>query len=40
LYWKAKDISVLKAMGASENYVQRIFLNEGFVLAAVGGGLG
>jgi len=37
---KQKDISVLKAMGADHNYIQRIFLNEGFVLAAVGGGAG
>ncbi len=37
---KQKDIAVLKAMGASEKYIQRIFLNEGFVLAAVGGGSG
>ncbi len=37
---KQKDIAVLKAMGADESYIQRIFLNEGFVLAAVGGGTG
>jgi lipoprotein-releasing system permease protein len=37
---KQKDIAVLKAMGASERYIQRIFLNEGFVLATVGGGSG
>ncbi len=37
---KQKDISVLKAMGADHNYIQRIFLKEGFVLAAVGGGSG
>jgi lipoprotein-releasing system permease protein len=37
---KQKDISVLKAMGADHHYIQRIFLNEGFVLAAVGGGTG
>jgi len=37
---KQKDIAVLKAMGANERYIQRIFLNEGFVLAAVGGGAG
>lgn len=34
---KQKDIAVLKAMGADESYIQRIFLNEGFVLAAFGG---
>ncbi len=37
---KQKDISVLKAMGADASYIQRIFINEGFVLAAVGGGSG
>lgn len=37
---KQKDIAVLRAMGANEGYIQRIFLNEGFVLAAVGGGAG
>jgi lipoprotein-releasing system permease protein len=37
---KQKDISVLKAMGANHDYIQKIFLNEGFVLAAVGGGSG
>jgi lipoprotein-releasing system permease protein len=37
---KEKDIAVLKAMGASENRIQNIFLNEGFVLAGVGGILG
>jgi lipoprotein-releasing system permease protein len=37
---KQKDISVLKAMGAGNDYIQRIFLNEGFVLATVGGGTG
>ena len=37
---KQKDISVLKAMGAGTDYIQRIFLNEGFVLATVGGTVG
>ncbi len=37
---KEKDIAVLKAMGASENRIQKIFLNEGFVLAGAGGILG
>lgn len=37
---KQKDIAVLKAMGADEGYIQRIFLNEGFVLATLGGGSG
>jgi lipoprotein-releasing system permease protein len=37
---KQKDIAVLKAMGANEKYIQLIFLNEGFVLGAVGGAAG
>lgn len=37
---KQKDIAVLKAMGADESYIQRIFLSEGFVLAAFGGTAG
>ncbi len=37
---KEKDIAVLKAMGASDKRVQNIFLNEGFLLAGVGGILG
>ena len=37
---KQKDIAVLKAMGADNNYIQRIFLSEGFVLAGIGGGSG
>ena len=34
---KQKDIAVLKAMGATESTIQKIFLSEGFVLAGVGG---
>ncbi len=34
---KQKDIAVLKAMGANNSLIQRIFLSEGLVLAAVGG---
>lgn len=34
---KQKDIAVLKAVGANEQTIQRIFLSEGLVLAAVGG---
>ncbi len=34
---KQKDIAVLKAMGATSNLVQNIFLNEGLLLAAIGG---
>ncbi|HEX5152743.1 MAG TPA: ABC transporter permease [Parafilimonas sp.] len=37
---KEKDIAVLKAMGASDNRIQKIFLNEGFLLAGAGGILG
>ncbi len=37
---KQKDIAVLKAMGASNNYIQRIFLSEGLVLAGIGAGAG
>jgi lipoprotein-releasing system permease protein len=37
---KEKDIAVLKAMGASENRIQKIFLSEGFLLAGAGGILG
>jgi len=34
---KQKDIHVLKALGASDGFVQRIFLSEGILLAAIGG---
>ncbi|MEO8116030.1 MAG: FtsX-like permease family protein [Bacteroidota bacterium] len=34
---KQKDISVLKAMGASKLRIQNIFLNEGFLLSILGG---
>lgn len=37
---KEKDIAVLKAMGASSNRIQNIFLSEGFLLAGAGGLLG
>jgi lipoprotein-releasing system permease protein len=37
---KQKDIAVLKAMGADKNYIQKIFLSEGFVIAGIGGGAG
>ena len=37
---KQKDIAVLRAMGADKHYIQRIFVNEGLVLAVVGGGSG
>lgn len=34
---KQKDIAVLKAIGANDHTIQKIFLGEGLVLAAVGG---
>lgn len=34
---KQKDIAVLKAMGATSSFIQRVFLSEGFLLAAIGG---
>lgn len=37
---KEKDIAVLKAMGASDNRIQNIFLSEGFLLAGAGGLVG
>ncbi len=37
---KQKDISVLNAMGASQKFILKIFLGEGFLLATIGGGLG
>ncbi|MDB5209683.1 MAG: lipoprotein releasing system transrane protein LolC [Sediminibacterium sp.] len=37
---KQKDIAVLKAMGANDQMVQRIFLSEGLLLATIGGGAG
>jgi lipoprotein-releasing system permease protein len=37
---KQTDIAVLKAMGADEEKIQRIFLSEGLLLAFLGGGAG
>jgi lipoprotein-releasing system permease protein len=37
---KQKDISVLQAMGASDNRIKGIFLTEGMLLAGIGGLLG
>ncbi|MEN9684229.1 MAG: hypothetical protein RLZZ28_15 [Bacteroidota bacterium] len=37
---KQKDIAVLKAMGAHDSLIQKIFLSEGLLLAAIGGGTG
>lgn len=41
LVWeKQKDIHVLKALGAADGLIQRIFLSEGILLALMGGVLG
>jgi lipoprotein-releasing system permease protein len=41
LVWeKQKDIQVLKALGADNNYILRIFLSEGLLLGLLGGGSG
>jgi lipoprotein-releasing system permease protein len=37
---KQKDISVLHALGGSRNFIQKIFLSEGLLLALLGGGIG
>ncbi len=37
---KQKDISVLHALGGNKKFIQRIFLNEGMLLALIGGGVG
>lgn len=37
---KQKDISVLHALGGNRSFIQRIFLNEGMLLAILGGGIG
>jgi len=37
---KRKDISVLNALGANQQLVLKIFLSEGLLLAAIGGGIG
>jgi lipoprotein-releasing system permease protein len=37
---KQKDIQVLKAMGADNRVIQRIFLSEGLLLALMGAGVG
>jgi len=37
---KKQDISVLHALGASRNFIQKIFLSEGLLLAVIGGGAG
>ena len=37
---KKKDIQVLKAMGASNQFIRQIFLSEGILLGLLGGGFG
>jgi lipoprotein-releasing system permease protein len=37
---KREDIGVLHAIGASHNFIKRIFLTEGLLLATIGGGVG
>ncbi len=37
---KEKDISVLHALGGNKNFIQKIFLSEGLLLAIIGGVLG
>ncbi len=37
---KQKDIGVLHALGGNQNFIQRIFLTEGMLLAILGGGTG
>lgn len=37
---KQKDISVLHALGGNRNFIQKIFLSEGLLLALIGGGVG
>jgi len=37
---KEKDISVLHALGGNRNFIQKIFLSEGVLLAVIGGSLG
>jgi lipoprotein-releasing system permease protein len=37
---KQQDIQILKAMGASDLFIQKVFLSEGMLLAFVGGVLG
>jgi lipoprotein-releasing system permease protein len=37
---KQKDISVLHALGADKTFIQKIFLNEGLLLALIGTAIG
>jgi len=40
VFEKKKDIQVLKAMGANNQFIRQIFLNEGILLGIGGGGIG
>ena len=37
---KQKDIQILQSMGATRSWVQKVFLTEGIMLAAIGAGIG
>ena len=37
---KQKDIQILQSMGADRRWIQKVFLTEGVVLAAIGSGIG
>jgi lipoprotein-releasing system permease protein len=37
---KKEDIGVLHAIGANQNFIKKIFLSEGLLLATIGGGVG
>ena len=37
---KEKDISILYALGSNRNFIQKIFLSEGMLLALIGGAVG
>ncbi|HTN06889.1 FtsX-like permease family protein [Agriterribacter sp.] len=37
---KQKDIQILQSMGATRGWIQKVFLTEGIVLAAIGAGIG
>ena len=37
---KKKDIQILQSMGATRSWIQKVFLTEGIMLAAIGAGIG
>ncbi len=37
---KTKDIAVLKSMGGTASLVRKVFLGEGLLVGAIGGGIG